>query len=592
MRHAIRILALAAIVYAVACGGDAGVDEPYCNLSLVVTPSQPVRGNTVELGVNVETYLVSGIEEFSWNVSYGGAPVSFEASGEEITFVAAQAGVYQLGVSGSVGGVPCGADGRDLNVIEEGALFEPMRLVIVPRDGTPMPPQTLDFELPGGADYTLSTLTLEAGTEINGTVRGPDDEPLAAYLRSVPFDGGQETWVERFTGADGVYSMRLQSGAQNLLVVPEGGVAPLYIPSTAADDYQGSISLPSSITVTGQVLDGAGDPVAGARVQLVVANSPSTIGVTDAGGDFTLQARAGEPVEVSVVPSEASGLPVLELTDAAGIGGGSTVAVQYDSGLDLRTVSPVLRQTDGTTPAAQARVTFIARSITGAGSISIDGVPLTATGTLTRSAQANGSGVIPDQLLTAAVYDLIVEPGPAAPASQGVRFASRDLRTGQPAPTTLSLAAPAAFTGQVVDADLVPVEGARLLATPTGLLARATRAGGSATSAADGTFSIEVAGTGDYQLRIDGPGGAGRVYLRQTAPTAGAATDLDMTEIPDTLRLGGTLTIAGGIDVVGALVQLQCFTCGPGGQPATVAEAVSDSSGDFVLIAPDPGVAE
>ena len=62
--------------------------------------------------------------------------------------------------------------------------------------------------------------------------------------------------------------------------------------------------------------------------------------------------------------------------------------------------------------------------------------------------------------------------------------------------------------------------------------------------------------------------------------------------LPPTLRLGGELTIAGGNRVEGALIQLQCLTCGPGGGPATVAEAVSDASGAFSMLAPDPGVAE
>ena len=129
----------------------------------------------------------------------------------------------------------------------------------------------------------------------------------------------------------------------------------------------------------------------------------------------------------------------------------SALDIAYVAGLDVRTVSPVLRETDGSTPAAGARVTFIARPSAGAGTISIDGTDLAAAGALVRAAQANGAGVIPDQVVTAARYDVIVEPGAGAPAGESVGFAPLDLRTGQGAPPSLELAAPGHITGTTED---------------------------------------------------------------------------------------------------------------------------------------------
>lgn len=593
-RHAaIRLVALAAILYGMACGGDFGAgDTPRCDLSLVVSPEQPVRGSLVEAAADVFTEGgLSGVEVISWSIRYDGAEVAYDvtgANGDEVVFTAGQAGVYAVSVTGSVGGTPCESAARDVNVIEEGAVFEPMRLVIVPRSSAVLPPQAIDFELPGGAPYSLSTLSLQAGELAGAVVRGPASEPLAgAYLRAVPSGAGPEMWVERFSQENGEVNLRLLGGAHDVLVVPDADLPALALPDTLAADLDGSIVVDDGVAVTGSVSDPAGDPLAGARVQVTVGGAPSTIGTSDAGGAFSLRARAGSQVSVTVTPPEASGLPTLELEQAPAIAGGSALAIDYAAGLDLRTVSPLLRETDGSTPAAGARVTFVSHPLASAGTIAVDGSGAPATGSLVRTAQANGSGVIPDQRLSNALYDVIVEPGPAAPAGEGVRFAPLDLRTGQTAPATLRLAAPGHITGTVIDAAGAPVQGARVAAAPADLLARSTAAGGADATVADGSFDLRVAAGGTYQVRVDGPAGAGRVLLAvaETGPALAV-------ELPPTLELTGTLTLAGGSRVVGALIQLQCKTCGPGGGPAAVAEAVSDDAGDFTLLAPDPGVAE
>jgi hypothetical protein len=595
-RHlGIRLLAVVAIAYGMACGGDfGGGDGPSCELSLVISPDPPVRGDLVEVGANI--FIdgeLSGVEVINWSVRRGGDDVSYQvtgANGDEVVFTAAEAGVYDISASGSVGGFPCDGAARELNVTEEGAIFAPMRLVIVPRANSVVPPQSIDFELPGGApDYSLSSLLIQEGELAASTVVGPDSEPLpGAYLRAEPAGAGPELWVERFSQEDGQVNLRLRAVGHELLVVPDADLPALRMPSVLPADLNGTIVVDEGVAVTGTVTDPAGDPLAGARVQVTVDGAPSSIGITNGSGAFTLRARAGSPVSVTVTPPEASGLPELELEEGPAIAGGSTLAIVYDGDLDLRTVSPVLRETDGTTPAAGARVTFLSDPITGAGTIAIDGDGAAAEGTLVRTARANGAGVIPDQQLTSAQYTVIVEPGPAAPAGEGVRFDEEvDLRTGQPAPASLRLAAPGHITGQVVDAAGEPVEGARISAAPGGLLASSTAAGGADTSSADGSFDVRVAAGGSYQLRVDGPNGAGRVHLAMAE--GGDALEV---ALPATLRLVGELTLTGGSRVPGALVQLYCLTCGPDGGAATVAEAVSDASGQFSMLAPDPGVAE
>jgi hypothetical protein len=594
----IRLFALAAIAYSMACGGLDGSGVPSCEFFLVVTPDSPVRGDTVEVAVDVTTDgSVAGIEVVDWSISYDGAPVTFEvtgANGDEVVFPAAQAGVYRVAVSGSLGGVSCSSDARDLNVTEPGAVLAPMRLVIVPRSGTGVPPQSIDFQLPGGADYALSTLSVDGGAATAIYVHDASDPLPGAYLRAMPSGGGPELWIERFSQEDGTVDLDLLSTSYDLLVVPDADLPAVFLAGQQAADLSGiTISADDGVTVTGTVADPAGDPLAGAEVQVTVAGAPSTIGTTSASGAFSLKARAGGPVTVTVTPPDASGLPALERKDAPDIAAGSAIAVGYSAGLEVRTVSPVLRQTDGTTPAAGARVTFLVHPITTAGSIEIDGSGAAARGTLVRTAQASGSGVIPDQELTSAMYDVIVEPGPTAPAGEGVRFALLDLSSGQNAPPSLRLAAPAHLTGRVVDAAGAPVEGAHLLAVPVELLARATTAGDSAVTSEDGAFNLALAARGSYQIRIDGPMARGRVLRIADAPdTPGQTSPIGDSALPATLELSGELVAAGGGALSGAVVQLQCLSCGPDGGLATVSEAVSDASGEFVLRAPDPGVAE
>jgi len=599
MRHWVtRIVALASIAYAMACGGDFGGGGPTCDFSLVVTPDVAVRGAIVEVAVNVDGDA-SGTEVVDWSIRYDGADVAFDvtgANGDEVTFTPAQAGVYQIAANGSIGATGCAGDSRDLNVSEPGAVFEPMRLVVVPRASSAVPPQTVDFQLPGGAPYSLSTVSLDSGASTTVHVYGPSDPLPGAYLRAMPSVGDDPAlWIERFSQeVGGTVNLRLANVAYDVLVVPDADLPAVLWTAQQPSDLDGlSITADAGIAVSGTVTDPAGDPLAGTQVQVTVDGAPSTLGTTNASGAFTLKARPGISVVVTVTPPDASGLPQLELEDGPEIAADSTIAVSYAAGLEVRTVSPVLRQTDGTTPAAGARVTFLAHANAAAGTIAIDGDSAAATGTLVRTAVANGSGVIPNQVLTSTQYDVVVEPGPAAPAGERVRFAPLDLRTGQSAPASLRLAAPGHLTGRVVDTGGAPVDGARLYATPLGPLARATAAGDSAVADADGLFDLALAARGDYQIRIDGPAGDGRLLLFEAAPDApGDTRSLSDSQLPATLVVTGSLTSTGGGAVSSAAIQLQCLTCGPDNSAMTVAEAVSDSAGDFILHAPDPGVAE
>ena len=77
----VRLLAVAAIAYAMACGGDIAGGSS-CSLSLVVSPDQPVRGDTVEVAADVLIDgMLSGVETIDWSIRFDGAEVSFDVTG-------------------------------------------------------------------------------------------------------------------------------------------------------------------------------------------------------------------------------------------------------------------------------------------------------------------------------------------------------------------------------------------------------------------------------------------------------------------------------------------------------------------------------
>jgi hypothetical protein len=184
-------------------------------------------------------------------------------------------------------------------------------------------------------------------------------------------------------------------------------------------------------------------------------------------------------------------------------------------------------------------------------------------------------------------------PGGADPDQEAVGLAPVDLEPGSGTPATLRLAAPAELSGQILvgAGEEVPLAGARVQAVARGLLAGAAAAGASARTGEDGRFTLRLAGGGEYEITVDGtPVGQGRARQIVTMPAAGGAEDLGAIQLPAVLRASGTLAGAAG-PLGGAHLQLFCRECGPDGGWSPVSQTVTDATGRFVLVAPDPGVA-
>ena len=582
-------------------GDDGGDDGGSCEMAFSVSPERPTRGDEVQLTANVYHGAQSGFETYGWIVRFAGEPIEIPVADQQvIEFTAEQAGVYSVELQGSVGGATCIDDSRDLNVQEPGAQFEPFRLRAIPPADDPLlpPPQDIEVQLYGGAaDYSVGEIGLVPGTQVTGTSRGQSGGPVAAYLRARRVDGSDEgapLYVEAFAGDDGEYSMRLLSGEHELLVIPDDpALLPYRLPTIAAEALPEATQVTTGDPIAVTVETGPGTPVAGARVSLVVDGVPSSVAITDSTGASTLQVGHERPesssVSVTVVPPEGAGLPLLELAAVPAVDlTGGAVAIRYAS-LASREVSPAVRLTGGG-PAGGSRVTWIARALASAGTISIGGPVHQATGQVRVTAAVAANGTMAATLLPEAVYDAIVEP--PAGVEDAVSVTVVDLRDA--APAQLELAAPAFLRGQLLapGPEPVAIAGARVQASPRNLLVGAASAGASARTDEQGRFALAVAGGGDYEITADATSlRQGRVRLLVTAPAPGGDLDVALPALPPVLRATGVLGTQGGGPVAGAHLQLYCFECGPDGASIPVAETVTDSTGRFLLIAPNPGVA-
>jgi hypothetical protein len=587
-------------------GGDG--DGQSCTASFSKQPLQPRPGDEIQLTAQLDEGDLSGFETFSWTVLRSRQPLEIADADEEvIEFVADEVGIYTVELNASVGGQDCIGESRDFNVVADGARSATFRLRVLPADSA-APPQETSVQLWGGtSEYSVDHVLLEPGTEVSGVSRDASDAPIPAYLRARALDAGEgpPLYSETFASEDGAFALRLRDADHELLVIPDDPSLPPYRhASLTLGDFAVAAKVQPADTFAVSVRSGADGavPVVGARVSLVVGGVPSSVATTGDDGQAELQVTAervdGGAVSVTVVPPDADGLPRLELPVSEGVilpSGPGEIGIVYDPSLTARQVEPAVVLAGGGA-ADGSRVTWIARPMAGAGTVTIAGGSHAATGMVRRTALAPAGAMTPT-LLPEAIYDAVIEPpDEAARDTQATNVTEVDLRSGAPDPAELGLAAPARLVGRVLapgEEEPVARAGVRVQATPrTGLLLGAPRAGATDITGEDGSFTLLVAAGGEYELTADGaPLRQGRVRIHVTAPEPGAAAELDAIELPRVLRATGVIAVAsGGDSVAGAHLQLFCETCGPEGGALPVGETLTDDVGRFFLTAPDPGV--
>ncbi len=591
MSRRVGIAAVCLLTGLVACGGTTsdgidGEDENlHCAMQIVgVTPSQPITGAVVVLAGDMET-ANTGWRSYHWRVVSSGVELQLDpvsGSGEQVSFMPANAGVYQVTLSGTAGSAMCTDATLDpaVNVTVSGAITSSFRLRIVPT--TAMTAVTKEFvvAIPGGGDYDLGPLTLERGVLATGKVVTPQGVGIGAYLRA-QIAGEQELVVEAFADQDGNFEFRLPEGDHDLLVSPNA-LPPVRLTSFSGDGVV--LTVPAGNGVSGRVADFAGNDLVGATVSISVDGTPSTASTTDSAGAFSLFVPAGGVSAHSVRAPSGAGLFDLWLEGAPAIADGNTLEVTY-ADVPVRSAHFDVLAADGVTLRPDARLVFVARPRSDAGTIEFaSGEVLFAEGRARVHAIAGEAGHIAGLLLPEAVYDVLVESTNESVAS----VLQVDLSAGQPSPTSLVLSPEAVVTGRAVNGFGEALVGVRVLATSRGsLMTGRTK---STVTGIDGEFSISLAAGVPYELAFLAPPSARFARTQTTVTPLPGSVSIGDLELQNAIHVAGRATVTGVGAAAGAHVMLLCNDCTGTQAAVPLAEAVADATGEFRLTIPDPGV--
>lgn len=590
MRAALLALALLAPIGA-GCGADfAGGDDSvdvdsgassdasdYCDIGVDFSPDEPTAGDTV--------YAVASVPdaggqflEYTWTVLHEGSDVPFvltQPDGSAIRFDTTDPGPHyvQLSVTGS----ECFSFDAPLNVRAPGATDTTWRVRFVAPPGAPAAPQERSVVVPSGADFDMGEVSLDPGAVIAGTIEDTTGAPMAAYLRLVPA-GTPDVQIDGFAGSDGGYAVRTTLEHHDLLIIPFRADIP---PMTLLDWTPSSQTfvLDGGTVVTGTVRGPANDLLSGATVTVRLGGVPSTVGVTDAGGAFSVRVRpqGTQILTVDVVPPAGSGLPRLA-TAGAVVDLAQSLDVRYAASLATQDVAGVAVEQAGA-PAPGAEVTFTG-TIAGAGTLTAGTTTANASGSFAITVAASGGGVLPAALVPAAPASAIVSPASGAPGVVAV-----DLSSG--APAAIDAPAGATLTGRVIGPDGLAVASADLRAVPSGALAAAEMGQVHVVADATGAFALPLAGGGAYELVITDR--ARQLALLRTALVVAGPASLGDLELPDGLTLRGNVRLSGST-LAGAAVTIFCETCPADERDRPAAESSTDGGGTFRATVLDPGL--
>jgi hypothetical protein len=373
-----------------------------------------------------------------------------------------------------------------------------------------------------------------------------------------------------------------------VLIVPDDtGLAPLLV-SGLPSSLLTQMAVTPGATVTGVARDGGGNPIAGAQVILTAGDRPSTIGVTDAGGGFSLLTREG-PMAADIMAPAGSGLPDAHVAASPGVmlleGMASLdVAMDYANLPSGPLTVSVTGPGPGASPVAGAHVRVdLATPILNAGALTVlgpTGTVLPATGTAHADALTDAQGLADLGLLPAGMYHAIVAP-PDGMAGAAITLA--DVVVSSSAATVpVALAPPTTLSGTLMPA---AAAGAKLTAIDRGLLAAVNLP--TAIAAADGTYALTLAAGRTYELLVEPKPGLAlaRSVVAVVTATVGGPARVDV--VPAALPWTGKVTDM-GIGVAGAIVEAYCAepaaTCLD--STLAVAQATTAADGSLTLALP------
>jgi hypothetical protein len=592
---------------AMADGGHIQADAgATCELS--VYPVEPEVGMTV--AASVSPMGGAGPYTYDWSVLFAGtepvATTTRNADGSAIDFAIAKAGSYDIAVVQTTGsGRECRAM-KSLLVKNPTGKAEEVLLRFIPPAASGIPVQQRKLSITGGTPQGNLNFALERGITLDLPVDDGQGNQAPVFVRLVANAKGFET--EAYLAAGAHVALTVLDDSYDVLVIPDETGTKRFAPTLGINQALSTLTAPTAqvtldpgVVVSGSVSAAGGSAVAGARVILARGRLPSTIGVVDGAGVFSVRVQTGSGFGLSVAPPESSGLPDLELADGVSVTAAiSDLAVEYAAAVvPVNDLAAEVRSHTGARLGEGARVTLRGQ-IENAGTVTVGGTVLPAPGVVRRVSTTDANGAVSFAALPAGEYDLVVEPLGHGLADDATTRAlvSLPVTPSQPVPVTLFKKVTLSGTLQrPAGLGTSNIEGTTVKAI--------LRVGGSAPpslgiapfTVADpttGTFGVRVdpfdsTAHVEYALVADPPAASGMARAMRVETVAGLNdVDLSPLALPRGLLLAGTVKPEAGAPLAGVYVEAYRYRAAGLEDPVARAEAVTDAEGQFRLMFCDP----
>jgi hypothetical protein len=576
---------------------------PPCSVS--ITPVSPQRldglpvGSKLRVEATAHGEMAPKTPAWQWKVVHQntGMPITttvVEMNAGVVEFPLAAAGNYDITATAAMG---CQNGARATAVTDPVASF--WLRVTPPAGANVQPMEKIIVDVPAGRAVTRD-LALGIGFPVS--IDPQNETGMQAIFSYVRITGeGSTMRLEGHTGR-GQFNVRLNSTLHyDVLIIPDSTVAPLLFRGTPAQIVQNPFKLDPGVAINGTVSSASG-PVPNARVLLRAGVVPSTTGVVQSNGQFDMRARPGTLAAV-IIPPPKSGLPEARLSAGEGLNIYETLPARVSldfvwapistATLDLTVVDSAGMPVKGP---VRVRLESAENALPRVGTLTLDKqFELPTRGFVQQTDTSDARGALTFTGLPRAAYTATLTPidGSAAITTVAVDLSGSMTRVAQ----TARLGAKVSLTGKLSPAALTA--GAKVVALD---------------AAADPAVpppSAIVDATGTYVLRVD-PGRSyslvmeavpartlPRTFLRAIVAPAKDSVREEMT-VPTGVPLSGIVTDNGGMPVAGALVEAYCIgrppSCIDGLAPDTTsvrptAEAISDGSGAYRLVVPDPKIA-
>jgi hypothetical protein len=470
----------------------------------------------------------------------------------------------------------------------------------VPPPGTAAAVEGIVVTVPPGTSVTQA-IEFHAGAKVSldPQIGENDATTVPSFMRVTSPSSGLR--LEGFTGDRRPFDVARPFDvvldpalSYELLVIPDGALTPTEgAPAPKLFSITSAFPRPllvvdRGVAVSGQIT-GPGGPVTGARVLLRAAALPSTVGVSNAQGQFALNARPGD-VGALVVPPTGSGLMQAQVDEGVVMVGPSGLALDFRwRALPALPLALTVLSTDGTAAVPGVVVRLEAAGVPDVGELTVAGSTVVlASGLVRVEATTDASGAATFAGLPAATYTVTLIPSEAGGA---LTITTLELTPGSAGMAhMLRLGRKLDVRGRLVPVDLGA--GATVVAVdPT---ADPARPRPTALADADGMYRLAVDPGRVYRLFIE-PAPARGLARIPLGPIAG---DADVPPSDHRVPPGVTITGVASLDgrpMAGALVQAYCLDgsdCKDRTNKSTegvrpTAEAVSGADGTFRLVVPD-----